>query len=431
MSGRRLLLLCYFFPPLGGGGVHRVLGFTRHLPRFGWSCTVVCAGEEDYWVRDESLAVPPDTEVIRVRGGGAITSWLKTGGAAGGRRSGATFGMLRRLSDWWLLPDSYRGWAQRARGVALRRIQHGDVSALWSSSPPESVHLAARDIAAKTRLPWIADFRDPWIPLAFRTPPTVWHRARQEAMERSVLERADRVITASRLHAESLQARLPATAASRVLHVPNGFESAVKPRDIADTAAESEPFLVVFTGTMSQLPDVETLLEAVHDLLARHPEARRRLRVELLGAFESGFEDRSIALGLKGIVRFLGPRTHVETRGLQHRADLLMLLKPTGPAFRTMVPGKLYEYFEARRPIVALIDEQDEATELLRRAGQAMLPPGRRQALTDELERRYLDWRAHGRAADCELPWIEAHQRSRLTERLASTLDDLVPPRDR
>ena len=427
MSGRRLLLLCYFFPPLGGGGVHRVLGFARHLPRFGWSCTVVCAGEEDYWVRDDSLAVPPETEVIRVRGGSALTSWLRAGGASGGRRSGPTFGALRRLSDWWLLPDSYRGWSQRARQAALRRIERGDIHALWSSSPPDSVHLAARDVAVRTRLPWIADFRDPWIPLAFRTPPTAWHRARQQAMERSVLESADRVITASRLHAESLKERLPAPVARHVTHLPNGFEPHEPPS--ATPPEASGPFLIVFTGTMSQLPDTEILLEAVHDLLARHPEARRRLRVELAGAYESGYEDRSIALGLKGIVRFVGPRTHAETRALQHRADVLVLLKPGGPMFRTMVPGKLYEYLEARRPIVALVDDRDEAIELLRRAGQAVLPPGQRESLTDELERRYLSWREHGRAADGDAEWLESHQRRRLAGRLAETLDELVRER--
>ena len=42
---RRLLIFAYFYPPLAGGGVHRVLSFTRHLPAHGWACTVVCAGE--------------------------------------------------------------------------------------------------------------------------------------------------------------------------------------------------------------------------------------------------------------------------------------------------------------------------------------------------------------------------------------------------
>src|SRR5439155_1728807 len=51
---RRALVLAYFYPPLAGGGVHRVLSFTRHLPAHGWACTVVCAGERDYWVSDPS-----------------------------------------------------------------------------------------------------------------------------------------------------------------------------------------------------------------------------------------------------------------------------------------------------------------------------------------------------------------------------------------
>jgi len=60
---RRLLIFAYFYPPLAGGGVHRVLSFTRHLPAHGWACTVVCAGERDFWVTDDSLvaAVPDDT----------------------------------------------------------------------------------------------------------------------------------------------------------------------------------------------------------------------------------------------------------------------------------------------------------------------------------------------------------------------------------
>jgi hypothetical protein len=206
---RRLLLLAYFYPPLAGGGVHRVLSFTRYLPRHGWDCTVICAGEEDYWVRDESLArlVPAETEVIRVRGGSALSALLRArGGAATGRRSGSAFAGLRALSDWWLLPDSYAGWSRRAGVAAAARIERGGVDAVLTTSPPDSVHLAGGELARRFSLPWVADFRDPWIGLHFRRPPAVAPRAsREHGAPRA--GQADLVLTAS---------RTPAIAASGV-----------------------------------------------------------------------------------------------------------------------------------------------------------------------------------------------------------------------
>ena len=174
---------------------------------------------------------------------------------------------------------------------------------------------------------------------------------------------------------------------------------------------------------MAQMPETEILLEAVHQVLARVPEARRRLRVRLAGPYEQGYQDRAVALGLTGIVEFLGPRPHAETRALQRRADLLVLWKPRGEGYRTMVPGKLYEYLESGRPVVALLDADDEAAELARRGGGVLIPPGRREALADELERRYRAWRDHGRAPDARPPGLERYTRGALAARLAAILE--------
>jgi glycosyltransferase involved in cell wall biosynthesis len=438
---RRLLLLCYFYPPLAGGGVHRVLGFTRWLPEHGWDCTVVCAGPEDYWVSDETLVgrIPSGTEVIRVSGGSALSAWLRlkrgrdraTGPAlsaasagAGGRRSGRVFGGLRSLSDWLLLPDSYAGWARRARSVAAARLARGDVSAVLSTSPPDSVHLAGLSLARRFGLPWIADFRDPWIGLHFRRPPTSWHAARQRDLERRVLTGADLVLAASRTHADDLERDAEARP-RRVVHLPNGYEpdpgGPPPPRD-------PDHFTLVFTGTLSLMPDAEVLFEALHELLARRPEARRRIRVRLAGPFDTDYEDRAVALGLKGIVEFVGPLAHGGARALQRSAELLLLWKPRG--YRTMVPGKTYEYLDAGRPILALLEEDDEAARLVRRAGGICLPVGDRKGLAAEIERRYLAWKE---GADMEIrtppgrpEWLEEHTRSSLSKRLATLLDGLA-----
>ena len=426
---RRLLVLCYFYPPLGGGGVHRVLGFTRHLPRHGWECTVVCADAGDYWVTDESLLarVPQGTEVIRVRGGSALSAWLGLTRGAAGRRSTRTFVGLRRLSDWWLMPDSYAGWSRRARAVAERRARRGGFDAMLSSSPTDSVHLAALALHRRFGLPWVADFRDPWVGLHFREPPSAWHRARHAALEAGVLESADVVLAASRTHADRIESRSPAP--RRVIHLPNGFEpeegaATLAPQERAASTADRERFELVFSGTLAQMPDAEVFLEALHDWFARRPEARRRVRARFAGPYETGYEDRSIALGLKGIVEFMGPRPHAEALALQRGAAVLLLWKPRN--YPTMVPGKLYEYLDSGRPIVALLAPGDEAGALVERAGGEIVAPGDRAALAASLELRYLEWKAGGALPPARPAWLTEHTRERLAARLAGVLEDLA-----
>jgi len=420
---RRVLLFAYFYPPLAGGGVHRVLSFTRHLPAHGWACTVVCAGERDYWVRDDSLvaSVPGETEVIRVAGGSGLSAWLRLRrDDAQGRRSDRAFTPLRALADWCLLPDSYAGWARRARAVVESRLARGGIDVLLSSSPPDSVHLAARDVARATGVPWVADFRDPWVGLQFRTPPTPWHAAAQRAMETSVLSGASLVLAASRTHADALAARADAPRA--VLHLPNGFE----PAPPVAAAAEPADFRVVFTGSLSLMDELGTLIDAVAALLARDPGARAVLRVELLGPYDREWEARARARGLDGVVRFAGARAHAEARLAQRSADLLLLWRPRGEGYRTMVPGKLYEYLASGRPVLALLPEGDEAADLVRRAGGAVIAPGSAAALERELAARLVRWRAAGRAPDAVPDWLGGHTREHLAGALARALDRLT-----
>jgi len=433
---RRLLLLCYFYPPLAGGGVHRVLSWTRYLPAHGWSCTVVCAGAGDYWVVDPSLLrrVPAETRIERVTGGSGLSAWLALRGRAGGgggsvagRRSGPVFGALRRLSDLFLLPDSYVGWSKRAARTAVRIAREQRFDAILSSSPPDSVHLAARTVRKATGLPWVADFRDPWVPLYFRTPPTAWHRARQAAMERSVIEGADIVLAASRAHADAMGERSGGRA-RRVVHLPNGYEPGSAedaPPAAGGPAPEAAPaFRMTWTGTLSLMNDTEQFMDALHDVLAARPEARRKIRVRMCGPYDVHYENRAVALGLKGIVAWEGPVAHGEARAAQREADLLLLWKPRHGA--TMVPGKTYEYLDAGRPVLALLDPRDEAAALVARAGGTVVSPDDRAASARAIGDHYDAWTRSGPPPHVRPDWLDAFARPALAGRLASVLDEMV-----
>jgi hypothetical protein len=175
------------------------------------------------------------------------------------------------------------------------------------------------------------------------------------------------------------------------------------------------------------MPDTDVFLEAVHEVLKRQPVARRTLRARLAGPFESWHADRAVALGLTGIVDFPGPLPHADSRALQRGADVLLLWKPRGAP--TMVPGKLYEYLEAGRPILAVLPADDEAAELARRGGAVVTAPGDREALAGEIERRWLAWKEGARPAPMRPEWLDDFRRDRLAARLAATLTHVAEAR--
>jgi hypothetical protein len=64
-QNRKLLLVSYLFPPAGGIGVQRALGFARYLPRHGYQVHVLTARNPAAPVQDPDLLrrVPPEVTV--------------------------------------------------------------------------------------------------------------------------------------------------------------------------------------------------------------------------------------------------------------------------------------------------------------------------------------------------------------------------------
>ena len=67
---KRFLMIAYYYPPMGDGGVFRSLKFSRYMPEHGWTPSVICGDASDYWVKDESLLqqIPESVDVHPVAG---------------------------------------------------------------------------------------------------------------------------------------------------------------------------------------------------------------------------------------------------------------------------------------------------------------------------------------------------------------------------
>src|SRR5262249_1167158 len=144
---KRLLMIAFHFPPAAGSsGIQRTLRFARHLPQFGWEPVVLTASPRAHErTSDDQL---DDVAGIAVERAFALDSARHL--SVRGRSAGFTARPDRWIS-WWLgaLPT----------GMAMIRRYRPD--ALWSTYPIATAHKIGHDLAYLSRLPWVADFRDP------------------------------------------------------------------------------------------------------------------------------------------------------------------------------------------------------------------------------------------------------------------------------
>lgn len=380
---RRVLVLAYFFPPLGGGGCQRTLKLVRYLEPHGWASTVVTARGEDYWILDPTLLdeVPATAEVLRV---GGLTSLrlvrlLSRGGVAieraQERRDRESFRRLRRAQSWLLIPDGYRPWAREAQRAAARRVAAGGIDALWTTSSPESAHLAGLALQRRFGLPWIADFRDPWVGRVTYDPPTRWHDARHRDLERAVVSAADRVTLVSEEMTSLYRRRYRDLPGERFLTLPNGFDPDDWER--ADRLLASRPappagaprrFVLLHAGQLAHRPSARTLLAAARLLVSSDPRAASELAIRFLGGNEELRPEEWEALGLTSVVEALPSRPHIEALAAMREADALVLLGHGGSADALLYTGKIYEYLTSGRPTLGLVDP-GPAADLLRASG--------------------------------------------------------------
>lgn len=377
---RTLLAIAYFFPPLGGGGVQRTVKFLKYLRPLGWRAEVVTVRAPKSWVLDPTLAaeVPADTVVHRTP---ALTGpgLLALAGPNAGVRSTATFHWLRRLSSFLLVPDAYVGWFPFALARAQVLLRAGGVDAVITTSSPDTAHLVGLVLRERYGVPWVADFRDPWVRRLTFQAPTPFHRRLHLGLERRVLERADRVVVTNERTRDDFLARHPEIPPARFTVIPNGYDA----EDWAPLGEISRPdpqapppvLVLAHTGILSGRRTLAPIVAAMGRLFAARPELRPRLELRQIGPREDANDELVRRAGLADRVTFRPSVTHLEIIMEMAAAGALLLLESGAAEGSLITPGKIFEYLASRRPILAVVPE-GAAADLVRAtgSGEVVLP---------------------------------------------------------
>lgn len=446
---RRVLVLTYFFPPIGGVGVQRTLKFVEHLPALGWKPVVLAPRGAAYRVMDPGLldALDPDLEVHRVvcvepAGVRAFARGLwrrvrsrpslrprvdREPGPIGASPGGAARGWLNASWAAWVrgffVPDEQMGWIPVAAAAAAAIHARQPVDVIYSSSPPASTHLAAGLAKALTGLPWVADMRDPWVGNAFAASRSGPRERFEGWLESWVIRHADRVIFATPGLRARYVARYPARA-RRFVTITNGYDRA----EIGEPSRERGPadafFRLVYAGSVYGTRELRIFLDGLEEAVDRRPDVRERLRVEFVGRMTSDnqqlaasrFERLGPVLKLEGFV----PREEALAR--VRSADASLLLLADGPDRDLFVGAKLFEAIGLNRQVLAMAPPGDVRT-ILSELDWGVVADPRPASVADALV-TIIDAPPPNRPADPN----GRYDRRRLTLALGEVLADVVNP---
>ena len=426
----RVLMVCYAFPPTGGGGVQRSVKFVKYLPEFGWRPTVLTVSNPSVPVQDSDLAseVDPTIEVIRARTLEPSYSAKQRVVASGDSSRFSIKSVARGAAMMLLQPDPQVLWnpfAYQAAKKHLRRVPH---DAIYVTGPPFSSFLIGRKLKQKFNLPLVVDFRDEWL-LAIKYLENhqrgSFSHGRQVAMMRKVLRSADAVLATTQASATELRRYTEQVGGhAKVQCVYNGYDEddfgSAPMSDERRAGTESRRLRIVYTGTLWNLTDISPLVQSLLSLASTSADAASKIELVIAGRLapeQQALVDQIDETPIE--VRCCGYLPHRESVALARSADLLLLLLSDQPGAERVVPAKLFEYLAIGKPILAICGA-GETKQLLKQAEQKFnFSPNDQEGIANFI-RSYLDQPPSFTLARN----IKRFSRRELTQQLADVLTE-------
>ena len=407
---KRVLMIAYHFPPLAGSsGIQRTLRFAQHLPALGWEPLVLTADARAY----ERVS---NDQLKDIRSGTVVERAFALDTAR-------HLSLRGRYPEFLARPDRWISWWLGAVPKGLAMIRRFRPDCIWSTYPIATAHRIACTLQRLSRLPWIADFRDPMAQDGYPADRRTWRSFRW--LEEMALRRAACGVFVTPGAARMYRERYPELPPERIAVIENGYDE-----EAFDGLGDSgpEPLVpgtktlvhsgIVYPSERDPSHFFQALRRMLDQGLLRPGELRVRLRASAHDQLLQPMIERH---SLQGIVELAPPLPYREALREMLRADGLLLLQASN--CNEQIPAKFYEYLRCRRPILGLTDPRGDTAAALRQAGlDSIAPLDTPRDIVGEL-RRFLDGLHTGNARLPDAAAVSSVTRRRRTEALAHLLD--------
>ena len=431
---KKVLIITYYWPPSGGAGVQRWLKFVKYLREYGWEPVVFTVERGEVPVLDYSLKkdIPDNVEVLREPIWEPYTFYKKIIGQKKEDKIQTGFltenkkpKLMERFSIWvrgnLFIPDARKFWVKPSVKNLSNYLNENKVDAIVSNGPPHTTHMIGLALKNKFNIPWLADFRDPWTNIDFydKLMLSKWADKKHHRLEDAVIKHADALVTVSPNWAKDFKDK-----SKRDFNVIyNGFDE----KDFTDKEVElDQKFSIVHIGSMNKDRNPHDLWKVLGEICSEIEGFSKDLEIKMVGPTDIAIKKALHENNLNENLNKIDYVPHSEVVTYLLGAQLLLLPINDTPNSLGVIPGKLFEYLAARRPIICIGPLKGDSCRIINEteAGYTF-SFNNKSGLKTTLISLYNEFTETGKV-ECSSNSIEKFSRRNLTGQMAELLNEIV-----
>jgi len=367
-SKKKVLIITYYWPPSGGSGVQRWLKFSKYLRDFNIEPVIYTVDNPSYPIKDTSLEseIPLGLEVLKQpifepNSFLSIFGNNKKKESAGFLNPNPT--LLGRFFQYvranYFIPDARKFWIKPSVKFLSNYLKNNEIEVVITTGPPHSMHIIGLALRDKFKIKWISDFRDPWTEIDYfqQLPLTKKANKKHHQLEQEVLEKSDMVIVVG----ETMKKKF-LKHNHNIEVLTNGFDS----YENSLTIELDSNFSITHVGLMNADRNPTILWEVLYEISSENIDFKNNLRIKFIGKIDDTVIQDIQVFNPKNIVR-IPYLDHEEVRKYQASSQVLLLSINHVSSAKGIITGKIFEYLQAKRPILGIGPEDGDAAAILKK----------------------------------------------------------------
>ncbi|NQT65324.1 MAG: glycosyltransferase [FCB group bacterium] len=360
---RRLLLIAYFYPPLGGPGVQRPAKLVKYLKQFDVSTDVITVKDIVFHSSDMKLLKEDKAQII-----------IRTS-------SFDPMSILKKISKskinkaiYFKTPEKYKivirnifpiddkiGWLPFILRAGKKLFKINKYDAVMATMGPYTSGIAAYKLAKKNNSTLIIDYRDHWTLNPYITFFSKIHKIHSRNWENKILHFASVVTVVSKTMGDDLIREFGEELRHKIKVIYNGWDA----DDFSNFVIwKNEKFVIKYIGNFYGHRTLKYFIEAL-ELLQSRDQLSDDLLIEFTGNYFTETIEYIANSKVAHLIKVNSQIEHKEAIKSLMNCDALLLFIASHKG-NGVLTGKLFEYLRSGKEILAMVPSEGEAAEILR-----------------------------------------------------------------